>query len=101
AGEWVELFRDAMTHYDRPDEVKPIDPNDESDWRSARGDWSRVSDLAAMLERELAEKPWREVLVTWWPRLITGVGSGLTHGLLRTFHAVRGLERAERAGQEP
>jgi hypothetical protein len=44
-----------------------------------------------LFERELSERPWREVLVEWWPRLMPGVAAGLTHGLIRTTHAVRSI----------
>src|SRR5262249_22263995 len=36
------------------------------------------------------ERPWNEVLLQWWPRLLPGLFSRLTHGLIRTAHAVRG-----------
>ena len=42
-------------------------------------------------ERQVAEAPWRDVLVTWWPRLLPGVVAGATHGVIRAGHAVRTL----------
>jgi hypothetical protein len=33
------------------------------------GDPVRTGDWLDFFDRELAARPWREVLVTWWPRL--------------------------------
>jgi hypothetical protein len=93
--DWVALYPIKTKHYPRPDPTAPIDPADEAEWRSALGDPARLSDWTALFERELAERPWREVVATWVPRLLPGLAAGLTHGLIRTMHAVRGLDRAE------
>jgi hypothetical protein len=45
----------------------------------------------AYFTRQLAEQPWREVLATWWPRLLPGIAAGATHGVIRTGHVVRTL----------
>jgi hypothetical protein len=95
--DWVALYLVKVKHLPKPALTQKIDAGDESDWRSALGDWSRASDWQQLFEEELGEHPWREVIVTWWPRLISGVGAGLTHGLIRTMHAVRGIDR----GGEP
>ncbi|MEV7329875.1 hypothetical protein [Micromonospora sp. NPDC093244] len=65
----------------------PID-----DWRTALGDAKRAGDWLAHFDRELREHPWREVLGTWWPRLLPGIAAGATHGVIRVGHAVRALE---------
>jgi hypothetical protein len=44
-----------------------------------------------MFERELAERDWHDVLAEWWPRLLPGMSGSLTHGVIRTAHAVRAL----------
>jgi hypothetical protein len=88
---WVDLYRDKHLHYPRPDRTATIDPADEQDWRRALGDFGRAGDWQDLFERELQERPWREVLAQWWARLIPGVAAGLTHGLIRTTHAVRSL----------
>jgi hypothetical protein len=62
-----------------------------SDWRAALGDPRRVADWTAYFRGELAEQPWRQVLGTWWPRLLPGVAAAATHGVIRTGHAVRAL----------
>lgn len=91
--EWAGLFIERHQHYERPEPSNPIDSRDETDWRSALGDYERVGDWRVLFERELAERPWREVLVAWWPRLVFGCSAGLTHALIRTMHAVRAIDR--------
>ncbi|MER6590961.1 questin oxidase family protein, partial [Micromonospora purpureochromogenes] len=61
------------------------------DWREALGDPKRAGDWLAHFDRELRERPWREVLGTWWPRLLPGIAAGATHGVIRVGHAVRAL----------
>ncbi|MEU5939070.1 questin oxidase family protein [Micromonospora sp. NPDC047548] len=61
------------------------------DWREALGDPKRAGDWLAHFDRELREHPWREVLGTWWPRLLPGIAAGATHGVIRVGHAVRAL----------
>ncbi|MCC3777261.1 questin oxidase family protein [Streptomyces sp. UNOB3_S3] len=93
---WVERYRRAMEHHEPPAARFPLDPADESSWRPALGAFHRAGDWEALFTRELAGADWREVLVRWWPRLLPGLFAGLTHGLIRTAHAVRGLYAAER-----
>ncbi|MFG2140114.1 hypothetical protein [Streptomyces sp. NPDC048650] len=95
---WVGRYRRAMEHHEPPAARFALDPADESCWRSALGDVGRAGDWERLFGRELAEAHWRDVLARWWPRLIPGLFAGLTHGLIRTAHAVRGLYAA---GGEP
>ncbi|UNO38506.1 questin oxidase family protein [Streptomyces sp. MST-110588] len=88
---WVERYRRAMSHHEPPAARFAIDPADEASWRPALGAFDRAGDWERLFARELADAPWREVLVRWWPRLLPGLFAGLTHGLIRTAHAVRGL----------
>ncbi|MPZ79996.1 MAG: DUF4243 domain-containing protein [Actinophytocola sp.] len=67
----------------------------ESTWRAALGDGRRVGDWTAYFSRQLAERPWRQVLETWWPRLLPGIAAGSTHGVIRVSHAVRVLSGGE------
>ncbi|MEV0375143.1 hypothetical protein AB0I10_36135 [Streptomyces sp. NPDC050636] len=93
---WVGRYRRAMEHHEPPAARFALDPADESSWRPALGAFHRAGDWERLFVRELAEAHWREVLVRWWPRLIPGLFAGLTHGLIRTAHAVRGLSAADR-----
>jgi hypothetical protein len=52
-----------------------------------------------LFRHELAEAPWRDVLRIWWPRLLPGCAGSLTHGLIRTEHAVRSLREADRPSE--
>jgi hypothetical protein len=78
----------------RPDARNPIDPGE---WREAFGDIGRVGDWTVLFEREIAERPWRDALETWVGRLAPGIVAAATHGVIRTAHAVRSLERGENA----
>jgi hypothetical protein len=60
-------------------------------WRDALGDGARIGDWTAYFEAQVRERPWQEVLVTWWPRLLPGIVAGATHGVIRTAHAARAL----------
>ncbi|MFE1335252.1 hypothetical protein [Streptomyces microflavus] len=91
---WVDRNLRTHTYHEVPDARWAIDPADPDDWRSALGDFSRVADWTALFERELALAPWPEVLARWWPRLLPGMSGVLTHGVIRTAHAVRAISRA-------
>jgi hypothetical protein len=65
------------------------------EWREALGDAKRVGDWLGFFDLELRERPWRDVLVEWWPRLAPGAVASATHGLIRTGHALRSLENKE------
>lgn len=66
-----------------------------TDWREALGDLRRAADWSAFFAHELTLAPWREVLGTWWPRLVPGLAAGATHGVIRTAHAVRAVAEHE------
>ncbi|MCX4472655.1 questin oxidase family protein [Micromonospora sp. NBC_01655] len=89
-GAWVQVYR-AKPHHDRPAPHLPINASDEGSWRPALGDFGRAGDWEQLFVRELADAPWRDVVVRWWPRLISGLLAGITHGAIRTAHAVRSL----------
>ncbi|MFE0738556.1 questin oxidase family protein [Streptomyces sp. NPDC058855] len=69
----------------------PHTPVTAATWREALGDPARITDWTRFFARELSEHPWREVLATWWPRLLPGIAGGATHPVIRTGHAVRTL----------
>lgn len=62
-----------------------------ADWTAALGDERRIGDWIGYFTGELDGRPWREVLATWWPRLLPGIAAGATHGVIRVGHAVRVL----------
>ncbi|MET8836305.1 questin oxidase family protein [Micromonospora sp. NPDC004540] len=67
------------------------------EWRSALGQARRLPDWAAYFRHELTDRPWRDVLAEWWPRLLPGIVAGSTHGVIRVGHAVRTLRGEGRA----
>src|SRR5262249_21601838 len=87
---WVDRYRHSRDHHSPPTPRWALDPDDEASWRPALGGFDRAGDWEQMFRRLLGERPWNEVLLQWWPRLLPGLFSRLTHGLIRTAHAVRG-----------
>jgi hypothetical protein len=83
---WVEAYLDRLDQL--PSGTATIT---DEDWREALGDGRRVGDWIAHFHRALAERPWREVLATWWERLLPGIVAGTTHGVIRVGHVVRAL----------
>ncbi|MYT31032.1 MULTISPECIES: questin oxidase family protein [unclassified Streptomyces] len=71
----------------------------DANWQEALGDPRRVTDWTAYMTRQVAERPWREVLVEWWPRLLPGIAGAATHPVIRVGHAVRTL--MEQGEEEP
>jgi hypothetical protein len=88
---WVEQYRKRHQPLPAPPQHNPVAPADELAVRSALGDASRLSDWAAMFRSQFWDGPWQEVVKQWAPRLLAGYGGALTHGLIRTAHAVRAL----------
>ncbi len=91
---WVERNLRNRSYHDVPQARWVLSADDEDDWTAALGDFSRVADWSGMFERELALAPWTDVLTRWWPRLLPGMSGALTHGVIRTAHAVRALAPA-------
>ena len=91
---WVDANIAHRDHGLLPNPTEPI-----SDWRVALGDRNRGGDWVQLFAHELAEAPWRDVLRTWWPRLLPGCAGSLTHGLIRTAHAVRSLRETDRPSE--
>jgi hypothetical protein len=86
---WVERAERRTRHIAPPPPSAPISAQAEDEWRAALGVFARATDWLEFFRRELSERPWQEVLTTWVPRLLDGYAGGLTHGLIRTSHAVR------------
>ena len=87
---WLDSYVDLLE--ERPRGRWPIPPEE---WREPLGDPLRTGDWLDFFGRELAEQPWRDVLVRWWPRLLPGIAAGATHGVIRVGHAVRALRERE------
>ncbi|MET9953282.1 questin oxidase family protein [Streptomyces sp. NPDC006339] len=87
---WLDRYAPKLEEF--PAGVAPVTA---ADWRAALGDPRRAADWIAHFERELAERPWRDVLAEWWPRLLPGMYGGSTHPVIRVGHAVRTLLAGE------
>ncbi|MFI1580219.1 questin oxidase family protein [Embleya sp. NPDC020630] len=92
AGQWeaVPAWLDSYTRRLEP-VSRPTERIARDAWREALGDRARDGDWIALFTDEIAERPWREVLALWWPRLLPGLPGGATHGVIRVGHAVRAL----------
>jgi len=76
APRWLDSY--VRRREELPRESEPVT---EQSWPAALGVRRRVGDWTAYFGRALGEAPWREVLATWWPRLVTaGTLRYLTHG---------------------
>ncbi len=83
---WVDTYVPRLE-----DLPKASDRVTDENWRDALGDGRRIGDWTAFFTAQVSERPWREVLAPWWPRLLPGIAAGATHGVIRVGHAVRTL----------
>ncbi|MEU8075051.1 questin oxidase family protein [Catellatospora citrea] len=90
---WIDGYADRLS--ERPRGIQRISAGQ---WREPLGDPVRTGDWLTFFDRQLTERPWREVLIEWWPRLLPGVAAGATHGVIRVGHAVRALCDSEQDG---
>jgi hypothetical protein len=82
-----------LDHYTERLDTMPAagDPIRGDSWQDALGDPKRLGDWITYFERAVAERPWRDVLAEWWPRLLPGIAAGATHPVIRVGHATRTL----------
>jgi Questin oxidase-like len=92
---WVDWYATVRPINSVPEPLSPIDPGDAAEWRPALGQVRRIADWAALFRHQIDDAGWRAALATWWPRLMPGMLAGLTHGLIRTAHAVRSVASTE------
>ena len=78
--------------------VQPLrvgEPIPEAQRAEALGDPSRLPDWVATYDRELAARPWTELLAEESERLLPGLFASACHGLLRVAHGVRAVEQED------
>ncbi|MFF4604424.1 questin oxidase family protein [Streptomyces sp. NPDC001339] len=94
---WLDSYENKLEDAPRA-RARITDDN----WREALGDPGRVADWTAYFTQLIGERPWREVLAAWWPRLLPGIAGAATHTVIRLGHAVRGIldEEGERGEEE-
>jgi hypothetical protein len=82
-------------------ELEPAPPSGSSvtsdNWQDELGRIERLGDWNGYFHRQLSERPWQEVLASWWPRLLPGAAASATHGVIRVAHAVRNLAEHDHA----
>ncbi|MEU3189131.1 questin oxidase family protein [Streptomyces sp. NPDC006992] len=83
---WIDDYRDKLE--DLPGQRTRVTAEN---WTEALGDSRRLGDWIGYFARQVEERPWRDVLALWWPRLLPGISAGATHPVIRTGHAVRVL----------
>ncbi|MEV0368363.1 questin oxidase family protein [Streptomyces sp. NPDC050636] len=91
---WVDRYVTKLE-----DVPSPQSPVTDANWQQALGDPRRVTDWTTYMRNQVAERPWREVLAEWWPRLLPGIAGAATHPVIRVGHAVRTL--LEEGEEEP
>jgi hypothetical protein len=89
--DWVEAYKARHEPLDPFPNLERLDPRDEANWKGALGQIFRANDFATMFVGELDNEPWQDVLRRWLARLFVGSAGGLSHGIIRTAHAVRAL----------
>jgi hypothetical protein len=93
---WIDWYRQRL------DEVpRGLSPVTGENWREALGERTRAADWMTFMGREVQLRPWRELLVEWWPRLLPGIIGGATHGVIRVGHSVRALLEEESGSSAP
>ncbi len=90
--DWVERFETSMR-----EAVLPVTPNwhGNFDWTDLLGDYRLLPEWTGYFGRAIDEEGWRVVVERWVPRLMPGLAAALFHGVIRTSHAVRGIEVAD------
>ena len=67
----------------------------DSDHREVLGRFDLFPEWLDLIRNQVADLGWRTVVARWLPTLAGGLSGAAMHGLIRTAHAVRSLERQE------
>ncbi len=65
------------------------------DWPAALGRSKRRGEWIGFFQARIADQGWAPVVGEWVPRLTPGLPTALFHGVIRTAHAARALDRAD------
>lgn len=68
--QWVDQYRGRLA--EAPQDRRELDTRQ---WRQHLGEVRLVGDWTRLMRTELAEEPWRTVLVRWWQRLLPGLAA--------------------------
>jgi hypothetical protein len=89
---WIDWYQQRLEEPPRG-----LTPVTRDNWQEALGDPKRLGDWTTFMLREVQLRPWREILAEWWPRLLPGITTGATHGVIRLGHSVRALLAEEQS----
>lgn len=64
-------------------------------WHHDMGNAVLLGEWRDFFLAEIAEHGWSQTVATWWPRLLPGVASGATHGVIRLGHALAAVRAAQ------
>ena len=87
AVDWADRYRRELLIM-----PKAVSPLTGKTWRAALGAIDRTGDWVTYFRAQLAEASWQSVFDEWIGRLLPGVITAGTHGLIRTAHAMRALD---------
>lgn len=73
----------------------PDTPVSDKDWRASLGRPDRESGWQARMTSDIASLGWRDALDRWSKRLAPGFAAAAAHGVIRTAHAARALDRLD------
>ncbi|WP_405616271.1 questin oxidase family protein [Streptomyces sp. NBC_01508] len=90
---WLDAYQVRLDDF--PALVSPVT---DANWLTALGDPRRGADWIGYFLRAIEERPWRDVLAEWWPRLLPGMYGGSTHPVIRVGHAVRVITESGETG---
>ena len=91
---WVLGYRASLE-----DLLPPRQRLGDSDHREALGRFDLFPEWLDLIRNQVAELGWRRMVARWTPTLAGGLSGAAMHGLIRTAHAVRALERQETPGR--
>lgn len=81
---WTDDYVDRLD--DAPVARFPVGPQD---WHHDLGNAVLLGEWRDFFLAEVAEHGWADTVATWWPRLLPGIASGATHGVIRLGHAIQ------------
>ncbi len=87
---WVERYKSSLQ--DHPSARTKIS---KTEWREELGNFNLAAEWIEFFDRELKENSWKSVVSEWVTNLAPGLSAAAGHGLLRTAHIIRRLEKKE------
>ncbi len=83
---WTDGYVDRLDV--APTSRFPVGPDD---WHHDFGNAVLLGEWRDFFLAQVAEQGWADTVATWWPRLLPGIASGATHGVIRLGHAIQAV----------